>query len=97
MWSYCFDIDGKRATRNAQSLGFYPLALTERVKPNGTSAFSLKAKTANGQVRFGVAAEESINENAWSREQFIFFDGNQSGLNKKSCISHNLKQVGEDI
>ena len=73
------------------------MALRQAVSKNGTSAYTLKVKVTNSDVRFGIASSNNINKDAWTREQFIFYDANLSQLNKCSIISYKIKPVGTEM
>ena len=78
MWIYTYDVNGNRAKRNEKCSGFLPMALRESIKSSGKSTFQVRGKVKGGQVRLGISAQKGIADNAWTRSQFLYLDGNIS-------------------
>ena len=73
------------------------MATKESLHPTGTSTVTIRAKVKNGQVRLGITSKSSIAMNSWSRDQFLYLDGNLSKLGKISCVCYNNKQISQDM
>ena len=52
MWYYCFDIKGNRGTRSEKCPGYYPLALNQKINPNGLTTIKIKTKVTKGFPEF---------------------------------------------
>ena len=97
MWIYVFDVDQQKARRNTSNQGYLPIAMREPLKPNGKSTVSIKVNVKNGFARVGVVSKKAMENNAWTRDNFIFLDGNSMELGKNSCIMYNRKQMSENL
>ena len=78
-------------------MGFLPIATRKALNISDESIIRVKAKATQGQVRLGISAKKNIDKDAWTRNQFIYLDGNQSNLGKNSNVSYNFKQLSEDL